>query len=35
MNKKIGKIIREARNRKGFSLRKLAENEGVKNVNIL
>ncbi len=35
MNKKIGKIIREIRNEKGFSLRKLAEIVGVSNVNIL
>ena len=35
MNKKIGKIIREIRNEKGFRLRKLAEIVGVSNVNIL
>lgn len=35
MNKKIGKIIREIRNEKGLSLRKLAEIAGVSNVNIL
>tara|TARA_S200000501_G_scaffold307740_1_gene297005 strand:- start:3310 stop:3681 length:372 start_codon:yes stop_codon:yes gene_type:complete len=35
MNKKIGKIIREIRNEKGLSLRKLAEIVGVSNVNIL
>ena len=35
MNKKIGKIIREVRNEKGISLRKLAEIVGVSNVNIL
>ena len=35
MNKKIGKIIREVRNEKGISLRKLAEIVGVSNVSIL
>ena len=35
MNKKIGKIIREIRNEKGISLRKLAEIVNVSNVNIL
>jgi transcriptional regulator with XRE-family HTH domain len=35
MNKKIGEIIREIRNEKGISLRKLAEIVGVSNVNIL
>ena len=35
MSKKIGEIIREIRNEKGVSLRKLAEIVGVSNVNIL
>ena len=35
MNKKIGEIIREIRNQKGISLRKLAEIVNVSNVNIL
>jgi len=35
MNKKIGEIIREIRNAKGISLRKLAEIVNVSNVNIL
>jgi len=35
MNKQIGKIIREIRNEKGISLRKLAEIVNVSNVNIL
>jgi transcriptional regulator with XRE-family HTH domain len=35
MNKKIGKIIREIRNEKGISLRKLAKIVNVSNVNIL
>ena len=35
MNGKIGEIIREIRNEKGVSLRKLAEIVGVSNVNIL
>ena len=35
MNGKIGEIIREIRNEKGISLRKLAEIVGVSNVNIL
>ena len=35
MNKKIGVIIREIRNKKGISLRKLAKIVGVSNVNIL
>ena len=35
MNKKIGEIIKELRNEKGISLRKLAEIVGVSNVNIL
>ena len=35
MNKKIGEIIREIRNEKGISLRKLAEIVNVSNVNIL
>tara|TARA_A100001011_G_scaffold397695_1_gene499566 strand:- start:4765 stop:5136 length:372 start_codon:yes stop_codon:yes gene_type:complete len=35
MNKKIGEIIREIRNKKGISLRKLADIVGVSNVNIL
>ena len=35
MNKKIGEIIREIRNEKGISLRKLAEIVSVSNVNIL
>ena len=35
MNKKIGEIIREIRNKKGISLRKLAEIVNVSNVNIL
>ena len=35
MNEKIGQIIREIRNEKGISLRKLAEIVGVSNVNIL
>ncbi len=35
MNGKIGEIIREIRNKKGVSLRKLAEIVGVSNVNIL
>ena len=35
MNKKIGVIIREIRNDKGISLRKLAEIVNVSNVNIL
>ncbi len=35
MNEKIGKLIREIRNQKGISLRKLAEIVGVSNVNIL
>ena len=35
MNKKIGELIREIRNEKGISLRKLAEIVGVSNVNIL
>ena len=35
MNDKIGEIIREIRNEKGISLRKLAEIVGVSNVNIL
>ena len=35
MNDKIGKLIREIRNEKGISLRKLAEIVGVSNVNIL
>tara|TARA_Y100001970_G_scaffold271364_1_gene366521 strand:- start:8695 stop:9066 length:372 start_codon:yes stop_codon:yes gene_type:complete len=35
MNEKIGKLIRQIRNQKGISLRKLAEIVGVSNVNIL
>jgi len=35
MNKKIGEIIREIRNEKGISLRKLAEIVSVSNVSIL
>ena len=35
MNGKIGELIREIRNEKGISLRKLAEIVGVSNVNIL
>ena len=35
MNKKIGEIIKEIRNEKGISLRKLAEIVNVSNVNIL
>ena len=35
MNKKIGEIIREIRNKKGISLRKLAQIVNVSNVNIL
>ena len=35
MNKKIGEIIKELRNEKGISLRKLAEIVNVSNVNIL
>ena len=35
MNEKIGELIREIRNDKGISLRKLAEIVGVSNVNIL
>ena len=35
MNDKIGELIREIRNKKGISLRKLAEIVGVSNVNIL
>ena len=35
MNKKIGEIIREIRNEKGISLRKLAEIVNISNVNIL
>ena len=35
MNKKIGEIIREVRNEKGISLRRLAEIVNVSNVNIL
>ena len=35
MSKKIGEIIREIRNEKGISLRKLAEIVDVSNVNIL
>ena len=35
MNKKIGELIREIRNEKDISLRKLAEIVGVSNVNIL
>lgn len=35
MNKKIGEIIREIRNEKDISLRKLAEIVNVSNVNIL
>ena len=35
MNDKIGELIREIRNEKGISLRKLAEIVGVSNVNIL
>lgn len=35
MNKKIGEIIREIRNEKGISLRKLAKIVNVSNVNIL
>jgi len=35
MSKKIGEIIREIRNEKGISLRKLAEIVNVSNVNIL
>ena len=35
MNKKTGEIIREIRNKKGISLRKLAEIVNVSNVNIL
>ena len=35
MNKKIGQIIREIRNEKGISLRRLAEIVNVSNVNIL
>ena len=35
MNKKIGELIREIRNEKGISLRKLSEIVGVSNVNIL
>ena len=35
MNKKIGEIIREIRNEKGISLRRLAEIVNVSNVNIL
>ena len=35
MNKKIGEIIREIRNKKGISLRRLAEIVNVSNVNIL
>ena len=35
MNRKIGKMIREVRNEKGISLRKLAEIVGVSNVSIL
>ena len=35
MNKKLGEIIREIRNEKGISLRRLAEIVNVSNVNIL
>ena len=35
MNGKIGELIREIRNEKGISLRKLADIVGVSNVNIL
>ena len=35
MNGKIGELIREIRNEKGISLRKLAEIVNVSNVNIL
>ena len=35
MNAKIGELIREIRNEKGISLRRLAEIVGVSNVNIL
>ena len=35
MNEKIGELIREIRNEKDISLRKLAEIVGVSNVNIL
>jgi transcriptional regulator with XRE-family HTH domain len=35
MNKKIGDIIKELRNKKGISLRKLAEIVNVSNVSIL
>ena len=35
MNNKIGEIIREIRNEKGISLRRLAEIVNVSNVNIL
>ena len=35
MNKKIGEIIREIRNEKGISLRKLGEIVNISNVNIL
>ena len=35
MNKKIGEIIREIRNEKGISLRKLAGIVNISNVNIL
>ena len=35
MNKRIGEVIKKMRNEKGISLRKLAENVGVSNVNIL
>ena len=35
MNEKIGELIREIRNEKGISLRKLADIVGVSNVNIL
>ena len=35
MNKKIGELIREIRNEKGISLRRLAEIVNVSNVNIL
>ena len=35
MNKKIGEIIREIRNEKGISLRKLGKIVNISNVNIL
>ena len=35
MSKKLGEMIRKIRKERGMSLRKLAENVGVSNVNIL